>query len=176
MSSKTTFSISSMSVVKVVLVLLAFYTAYILRDLLLVFLAGVVIASAMEPMVQWFTKRKLPRVIAVVGIYVLISVLLVLSFYALFIPLLKDFSEFLTALPGYLTSAELWKPLQTIGLNPGGGVPEFTSQFSIQELSQRINQAISGPEGIWGSFYALFGGALSLVLVFVISFYLLCDR
>lgn len=172
MENKTILSISATSVAKAVLVLIAFYVAYLLRDLLLVFLAAVVIASAMEPMIEWFITRKFPRVLAVVLIYVSISALLVLSFYTLFVPLLQDFSDFLTALPGYLTSAELWKPLQSIGLNPSGGVPSFTSDFSIQELTQRINRAISGPEGVWGSFYALFGGALSLMLVFVISFYL----
>ena len=171
MTNKTVISISASSVAKAILVIIAFYIGYLLRDLLLVFLAAVVIASAMEPMIEWFIDRRFPRLAAVITLYVGVSAILALSFYSLFIPLLQDFSSLLTTLPSYLNSAELWKPLQSIGIG-SGNVPGLVNDVSIQELANKVNETISSTGGVWGSFSAIFGGLLGFILVFVVSFYL----
>jgi len=172
MNNKTTISISVSSVIKVVLVLALFYLAYVLRDLILIFISGVVIASAVEPLIEWFTERKLKRVLAVILIYVAIIALLLASFYFLFVPLLKETSVFLKSLPDYLASAELWKPLQSIGINAGPTVQGISDKLSLGDFANRINHTVSDTGNIWSSFSAIFGGAFGLILVLVISFYL----
>ena len=54
------------SVVKAALALVLLYTVFLLRDLALVVLTAVVIASGVEPATRWFVKRRVPRLLAVV--------------------------------------------------------------------------------------------------------------
>jgi len=172
MDRHTTISISAGSVIKVILILIMFYLAFVLRDVILIFVSGVVIASAVEPLVQWFTDRKINRVVAVVVLYLIIIGLLFVSFYFLFVPLLQEVSTFLATLPDYVASAELWKPLQSIGISAGSAVENFSSHLSLGELAARLNKTVSNTGSIWGTFSAIFGGVFSLILVLVISFYL----
>ena len=172
MNNRTVISISATSVVKVVLVLGLFYLAFVLRDLILIFISGVIIASAIEPVVGWFTDRRLNRVVSVIIIYIGIIALLLVSFYFLFVPLLKETSLFLTTLPDYIASAELWKPLQSIGIDAGPTVQGISDKLSLGDLASKLNQTVSNTGNIWGTFSAIFGGAFGLILVLVISFYL----
>ncbi len=172
MNNKTTISISVSSVVKVVLVLALFYVAYILRDLILVFVAGVVISSAIEPLAQWFTDRKLNRVFSVIIIYVGIILIMLASFYFLFVPLMRETSVFLKSLPDYIASAELWKPLQSIGINAGPTVQGISDKLSLGDFANKINQTVSDNGNIWKTFSAIFGGAFGMILMLVLSFYL----
>ena len=84
--------------VKTVLVLILFYVLYILRDLFLVILTAVVFASAVEPMTRWFMDYRVPRLIAVIGIYLGLALLLTATFYFLFIPVLNEASSILVFL------------------------------------------------------------------------------
>lgn len=60
-----TINISSRTIIMVILFVLLFAALYFLRDLVLVLLTAVVIASAIEPPVRFFMRFKIPRVFAV---------------------------------------------------------------------------------------------------------------
>src|SRR3989344_8402736 len=70
-TDKTTISISLGTILKTVVLLLCLGILYLLRDLVLVILVSVVVASAVEPMAAWLQQKRLPRVPAVLLIYLL---------------------------------------------------------------------------------------------------------
>ncbi len=174
MMNHTSISVTIGSIVKVILVLIGFYVAYTLRDLLLIFLAGVVIASAVEPLVKWFMRYGIGRLFAVLIIYVSLLGLAVFSFFSLFTPLVKEISMFLSALPDYLASAELWKPLQSVGIleSAPAAVQNLSAHLSISDIAANLNRTATDTGSLWGTFSAFFGGVLGFVIMFVLSFYL----
>ncbi|MDE2116721.1 MAG: AI-2E family transporter, partial [Patescibacteria group bacterium] len=129
--------ITTGTIAKTILLLLATWAAFELKDIILVVLTAVVIASAVEPAVVWLIKRGLPRVLSAVLTYVVIGALVVTAFYTLVPQLLQDTTQFLGTVPQYIDSVALWNPLGTTA------APQTNSQVvagvsrGIQSLPQR---------------------------------------
>ena len=159
-----TISITPGTVVMTVIVLVSFWFAYVLRDLLLVMLTAVILASAIEPFTKWFIGKGLPRVLSVVLIY-LVSLLLLVSFFYFFLPpLTNEATDFFSSLPEYMES-----------LNLSSSFEEFTSQGEDMMLSEQLMQLQgvlkASSSSALGAASAIFGGIMSFVLIIVLSFY-----
>src|SRR4051812_45027094 len=98
----TYFRVESGTVMKVILVSFILWLAFFLRDIVLVIVMAVVVASSIEPSAKWFIKRKVPRTLAVLIIYFALVLIFIGGFYFLVIPLIGDTQQFLGALPDYL--------------------------------------------------------------------------
>jgi predicted PurR-regulated permease PerM len=70
MNQPINITITSGTIIKTLFVILMFYFAFIIKDILLVLLASVVIASSIEPGTRYLMRKKLPRVVSVLVIYV----------------------------------------------------------------------------------------------------------
>lgn len=166
--------ISSSTIVRSVLVVLAFAVFYYLRDVALVVILAIIIASAVEPGTQWFLRRGVPRILSVLFMYFVALMILVMTFYFLFLPLVNQSATFLSTLPGYLGELQVWNPLQNNSLltsNPA--IQGFSETFSLSQIVEQINNAVSGfSEGFFSTASRVFGGILSFVMVIVLSFYL----
>jgi predicted PurR-regulated permease PerM len=159
-----TISITPGTVVMAVFVLIGFWFAYVLRDLLLVMLTAVVLASAIEPFTKWLVTKGLPRVLSVVLIY-LVSVVMLVSFFYFFLPpLANEASDFFKALPEYMES-----------LNISSSLEEITQQSDDMMLSEQFMQLQgvlkASSSSALGAASAVFGGIMSFVLIVVLSFY-----
>ena len=171
-SKETTLHISPKSVVTTVLILVAFWLAFLLRDLLLVLLTAVVIAAAVEPAVKWFKARRIPRLPAVIVIYVVLAFLVALLAVFLLRPLAEQTVGFLNNLPSYLQQIQAWSPAEGGTLAPGEGGP-FGGQFSLKEIVQEFKDTVASFSGsVLSLLVTVFGGVLSFVLIVVLSFYL----
>lgn len=166
--------ISTGTIVKAILVVLFFAAFYYLRDIVLVVLLAVIIASAVEPGTQWLLRRRVPRILAVLLIYSVAVMVLVGTFYFLFLPLLNQSAELLSSLPGYLGELQVWNPLQDSKiLSSGSAVEGFSKNFSLSQIVEQINTTVSGlSNGFFSTASTIFGGILSFLLVVVLSFYL----
>ncbi|MFH0804340.1 MAG: AI-2E family transporter [Candidatus Zambryskibacteria bacterium] len=166
--------ISSGTIIKAVLIALAFAVFYYLRDVVLVVLLAVIIASAIEPGTQWFLRRRVPRILAVLLIYFVAVMVLVMMFYFLFLPLLNQSATFLSTLPGYLGELQVWNPLQNNELlSSSPAIQGFSKTFSLSQIVEQINTTVSSfSEGFFSTASTVFGGILSFLLVIVLSFYL----
>lgn len=165
--------ISAGTIAKVILVILLFFVAYALRDIILVVITAVVIASSIEPAVKWFRRWKITRIPAVLIVYVGIALFLASIFYFMFLPLLSETSIFLSDLPKYVGTISLWNPLPDIGSSAPSIVSNFSSTFSLSNIITHVNEAIAGfSGGFVSTLSTIFGGLLGLVLIVVLSFYL----
>src|SRR3989344_5867837 len=100
----TSISVTTGTMIRAILVLIGIFLLWFLRDLLLVVLTSIVIASFMESAVPQFRKAGIGRVGGVVILYV-ISLFVLAALFYLFAPLLVteiyNFSTFLSAyIPG----------------------------------------------------------------------------
>jgi len=173
-SKEIVFRLDVFNIIKVVLVLLLFVVLFILRDLVLVLIAAVVIASAIEPMVRWFKKYKIGRLPSVVIIYIILAFLFIAAFYFLFVPLLNETSSLFSNLPSYLSSANLWTPLgENTFLGSQQFVRDLSANFSVQDVVNQVQIITSSlSAGIFSALSLVFGGALSFFLIIILSFYL----
>lgn len=184
----TRIEITTSTIVKAISLVIATVALFTLKDLVLVVLTAVVIASALEPFIQWFIKKGLYRIFSVIIVYAIVGTILVGSFYTVVPRLLQDSSEFLNSVPTYLESSSLWNPLDdTAEVQPRAVAANATQTFSnssvmggavnnitsIQGVIQNINEAITSVSaGFVHSASSIFGGVLSLMLIVVLSFYL----
>lgn len=174
MEHKENLSISVSTMIKFCLVLIGFYVLYLLKDLALVVLMSVVIASSIEPMTKWFSKRKIPRILGVIVIYLTIAIILGISVFYLLLPLLSESSSVIKNLPTYFSGFDG-------SLNPSSSsqpiVSSLRNSINIEEIGNTINAFIDSLNiGAFNTVVSVFGGFLSFILMIVLSFYLSVDE
>jgi predicted PurR-regulated permease PerM len=162
-------TITSGTIIKTIIILVLAFVFYKLLDLVLVVLTAVVIASAVEPIVKWFGKFRVKRVLAVIITY--IATILVFSglLYFFIPPVLDEAAGVLNDAPKYLESLTLWNPLNNAenavkGLSDKITNGDLVAQFRdlTTNISTNLVTIISN----------IFGGVFSFVLIIVLSFYL----
>lgn len=161
-------SITPGTIFAVVGVALTLWLLLFLKDLVLIVLASIVIASAVEPGVQWFIGKGLSRGISVAALYGAIIAAFLAVAYFFFPPLVGEMRAFIVNLPQFLSSFDLdaLLPLQEFGLQ------NVFSQTSVAQLLLEA-QALLIPTGA-GAFQALsglVGGIFSFLLILVLSIY-----
>lgn len=166
--------ISASTIVKVIVIGLLFGLLFILKDLVLVLLMSVVVASAVEPGAQWLQRRGIPRLFSVILIYLSIAICLVGIVYFLIIPLLSETSDFLRNFPTYFNSNNI---LKTLGDNSffssDSIVSNLKNTINIDSYISQINTIISSiSSNAFGTVATFFGGLLSFFLMIILSFYL----
>ncbi|HEY4510437.1 MAG TPA: AI-2E family transporter [Candidatus Paceibacterota bacterium] len=150
------------------LVILLFVFLYLLRELIAVILFSVVVASGIDPAAKWFERRRLPRAIAVILIYLIIFSVLGVAFYTIIPSTFSDLSEATVLIPDYLDKT-FGEQIEN-GLVPG--IPRSLSTILLG-LAEYVRDFVGKFTG--GFFHAAaiaFGGAISFLLVIIISFYL----
>ncbi len=128
--------ITGATIAKAILLVIGTIVLFILKDLVLVVLTAVVIASAIEPGIIWLIKRGVPRVLSALAMYALIGAILVGAFYTIVPQLLQDTSEFLSSVPQYIDSVSLWNPLSSTQTAASKAAAVGVSQ-GIQTLTGR---------------------------------------
>ncbi|MCI0597619.1 AI-2E family transporter [Candidatus Parcubacteria bacterium] len=162
MDEKHGISISTGSVIRVLVIVAAAWALWQLSTLVLVLLAAIVIASAVEPGVEFFLKRKLPRALSVVLVYMSILFCLVALVWFFVPPVLSETTAALAVLPQYLSQA------QDIGLSFLGDTSGATLSENITALQQAF--ADTGT-GVLQFISSLFGGVFYFLLTILVSIY-----
>lgn len=159
--------ITSGTILKTLLFLGLAALLWFLRDIVLILLTAVVIASAIEPAIRFLTRKRIHRILAVIMMYLLVAGVF-LSILLIFIPpVLDDAANFLQRLPETLSSFNITEA--THGLLPWGSVSD---QISSADLLRNISSTLAeSTGGVFMTLSAFFGGLTSLVLIIVFSFY-----
>lgn len=170
MTGDHTISITTGTIIKTLVVLSGAWLLFYLRDLVLVIVTAVVLASAIEPGVQALKKYKVPRVLAVIGIYAIV-VGLFLSVFLFFIPLVvQDMATLLSDIPRYLERVNTLSALDEYSNIFGVPLPTVSAESLVGELKRGLDAT-----GIFTDAFTamsqVFGGVLSFVLIFVLTFY-----
>ena len=167
MDKQVTVSITPGAVVKTILIIAAAYVVWVLRDLLLLVLTAIVIASAIEPGVAWIARRGIPRFLSVLCMYVAVFGTLFVIVYFFFPPIIADAQQFLASVPQYLDTLNL--PTSLSGISDAAA--QTQSQSLVSTLAVFQEAFTSGSSGAIRLIATFFGGIFSLFLVIVLSFY-----
>ncbi|MBI5645143.1 AI-2E family transporter [Candidatus Kaiserbacteria bacterium] len=164
-------SITTGTVIKAVCILAAAWLIFFLRDVVLIVLTAVVIASALEPGVRALVRRRIPRVVAVLAIYALMIGAFFVLFYSFFPSVLKDFATFASSLPTYLDTFAHSEAVDTYTNILGLPSPASISTADFMDGFRGIFNFGASSAGPLNAAGRILGGLLSFILIMVFSFY-----
>lgn len=165
-------SISTGSWVRLVVVIALAYAFFAVSQFILILIASIVIASAIEPVSRWASGGGIPRLPIVVSVYIIGALLLSGFFYFLLLPLIGEISAFVKTLTVYsnavVNDSILSQMFQTQNLFGGLDTPTLVRELSsyLNSFSEFLSQ------GVFSSLALVFGGVVNFVLIIVLSFYL----
>ena len=162
--------ISTGTILKFIFLGLVLAFLFVIRDIVAIFLLAIVIAYALDPAINWFQNKKIPRVFAVLFIYIGSLAVLTLLFYLIVPPLFFEVKNFAAESPQFLEKITL--PLTNQNLEGASIIPPSLLE-NIQDFFGSISNLLANfSQGFIQTLIRLFGGIFSAVLILVIAFYL----
>ncbi len=161
-------NITTGTFLRIILILFLVVLLYLIRDLVAVILFSVVVASGAEPAARWFQRYRIPRIPAVIFVYLIAFAVLAMMFYLVIPPIFSELSNLAAKIPAYIEKPfdvkiireflpELPETVSELLLGFAEGAKEFIGRISA---------------GFFQATAAIFGGAISFVLIIILSFYL----
>lgn len=134
------------------------WIGYQIKDILFMLLVAGMITSALNPMVDALEKRRIPRIVSIVFIYILLWGVIGGMIAGLIPTLIDQTARLITKIPSAIASIELFGQNQ-------------------REISQQILSRISTlPETLFKIVFDLLGNIINVLTTLVITFYLLLER
>lgn len=149
--------ISYKTIIFTVLFLLSLALLWQLRGLILTVYLCYIFMEGLHPAVSWLQKFKIPRVVAILIVYLVMAAAITFSVAGLIPALVEQSTNLIRALPATLQNINLW------GFNP----IDLSSQLKILE---------NLPGNIASTAISVFSNILSIFVFFVITFYLLLEK
>jgi len=161
-----TIHISWATIFKVALVVLFIIFLYLIRDVIIIFIFALIVASAVAPAVDLLEKIKIPRVLGALIVYVVVIGLLVFLISLIVAPLIQDVKNLSSNFPEYIESLSLkFTSFQRAFSKYESLINQF--QRFLNNLQNRLQNL-----DLFSTFIDIFGGIFSFILALVISFYL----
>ena len=145
------------TIIFTVLFLISLLVLWQLRGLILLVFLCFLFMEGLHPAVSWLEKTKMPRVLAILIVYIFIITVLSISVVGIVPGLVEQSTLLIKNLPN------VFKNIDILGLN----FVNFSSQLKILE---------NLPSNIATLAMSLFSNILSIFIFFVITFYLLLER
>jgi predicted PurR-regulated permease PerM len=149
---------STKVILKVVLTVLGLVFLWLIRDIILLLLLSLIVASALEPMVEYFNRHRVPKAVSVLTVYILALGMLALVLYLLIPPAILQFQLLAEKWPEYFSRFQ--DQLGNVNL----------SNFSITSLLDEVKG------GFLDKTFGVFSGLFSFITVLVVSFYLVAEE
>jgi predicted PurR-regulated permease PerM len=167
MERRITFDVSVKSVLTVAFSLALIAVLYYIKDILLLLLIAFILATALEPAIDWFEKKKVPRGISIAAFYLLIIGIIFMLVRSVS-PLV---SEQLNALiqSRQLIIDRLSEYFRVIPLSLRNASQDF-----FNTLPGKIESFLGGT--FIANVFGVFSSIFAILTVLVASFYLLLEK
>ncbi len=157
-----TLDISWETIIKVFIAGFIFYILFLARDIVIWFFFALIISLLVEPVIKLLRRFFVPKILAVILVYLSIFGVLGAAIYLAAPILVFEINQLSQNIPDYF---EKLNPIfKNLGLNIAQNFEDFSSDLIIklQESSVSIIKAV----------YVFFGGIASTILIFVFAFYI----
>lgn len=159
--------ISTGTILRFFLIILGIYFLYVIRDVLGLLFISIVFVSAIDPIVDWMQKKRIPRSLGVLIIYLALLLAVGILVYFLIPPIQEQFSDFSRDLPGHLE--RLNAPLE----NLKNAFEGSQLGFDPGRFSERIGNYFSeSSSNIFSTTFGIFSGFISVIAVLSLTFYM----
>lgn len=147
--------ISHKTVLFIAIFIFTLWILYLIRDLLIILFVGLILMSALTPLVNLLTKIRLPRALGITVTY-LIIIAIVSGLIAIILPpLIEETSRLVLTLP-----------------------PLLDRLFNVTTIDKSIfqSQLTTLPKNVFSVTLAVFDNLLTIIFLLVLTFYLLLER
>ena len=164
-------NITSSTIIKTVAIFVLLYFAYLISDLLVLFFMSLVFSSALDPFVDRLKKKKIPRSVSVLGIYVIFFSILGLAIYSIAPLILKEINGLSANLPAYFDSLSV----------KFSDFKDYSIKYGLFDNAKSSSDLITGylsstAAGVFFTLFNIFGGIFSFVLILVLTFYMVVEE
>ena len=159
--------VTTWTIIRFFVVAVALFGVYLIADILAALFFAVIVASALEPAIEWFKERKIPRILTVILVYLILAAIFFFAIY-LILPLLME--ELRSVSFSYPELQQRFiAETERVGKIP---LLSFFNENldSLTQIPASYAGKIGG--GVFNLASLFFGGFLSFILIVVFSFYL----
>ena len=135
------------------------------RQILLIFLAALLLSTSLEKLIKFWEKKHVPRIVSTSVVYMGMLFVIGLILYVVLPPFLQNVYKLINDLPSILkveTNSAMFKLLGPIAKSQNLIETFLSNSYSI--------------DGVVKNFSALFGGIADFLLIFLIAFYLSLEK
>ncbi len=164
-------TISTRTIIMALVVLIGLVVIWFIRDILAIFFVALLLAALIDPFAHWFERRKIPRGLGVLIVYILLLSILAGLIVLIVPPLVGQLSDLAHNLEGPLGSAR-------------GAIDElqvFSEKYgfseNVSDSFAGLQQTVSGAvQGLFETIAGIFGGIATFILVLVLAFYMVVEE
>lgn len=156
-------SVSTMTFVKVVLIVLGLWFLWYVRDVVAMLLVAVLLAALIDPFADWFAKRRIPRALAVILVYILLGVIAAAVIVLLVPVIIEQGTQLFGSGPfaNALTSA----------------VDRMRSLFDVQRFVESLlSGQVTSVTSVFTQIGVFLNGFVALFVVLVLAFYMVVEE
>lgn len=139
--------------------------AFAINDILIMFLAAIIFAIALDKPIDKLVDRKVPRAIAAVAIYTIFLIFLVLAFFATIPPLAQEMKSFSIHYPTYIENLFGQERIQELDI-------DLKSSDASERLISLSDTLGTSPQSVVNTIMVIFGGFVSFLVIFFVSLFL----
>jgi len=162
-----TIEISSSTILRTIFILLLLWFLFLIWDIIILVFLALIIVSAIDPIVDWCQKKKIPRGLAVLAIYILAIAAIGTAISFLVTPLISEirglgenFPNLVSKYSGYFQ-----------------GVQSYATSHNLQEQINNFSGSVTGRfsqigTNVFSGTISFIGGILSFLVVLSIAFYM----
>lgn len=162
MNGEKVLDISWGTILKIAIGLLGIYLIYLIKDILIWLVFALIISVLFNPAINFLQKRKLPRVLSTILVYIIVFGLLGGVIYLVASPLFSELQQFARLFPQYFE--RIAPPLSGLGITAFESMESF-----ITTIEGWLTQASAG---VFSALAAIFGGIFSTITIFAMAIFL----
>ena len=150
-----------------------------LGGVLLTFLLAAVLAYALNPLVRMLEAWRIPRTLAVLGVFLALAVAVLTASLVLILPAISQVQALVQnpepLIDGVAGLVERTRELPYVGEQISSVDRAVLSEF-VRNNAPSAGQVLDGALGFIGGVFGIFGTILNLLLMLIVAIYLLLDR
>jgi predicted PurR-regulated permease PerM len=158
--------ISTGIIIRTIIILLGLWFLYLVRDVVALLFLALVFTAAIDPAVDWLHRKKVPRGVGVLIIYLILFLIIGSMLYLLIPAIISQISDLSKNFPVYFEKIN----------NLIQSIQSYSSSHNISLQGQEPLDIASNltkiTQGIFDTTVGIFTGLISLVIVLSMTFYL----
>lgn len=170
MNNEKILDISWATILKIIVAAIGIYFLYLISDFLVWLAFAFVIAILFEPAIEWLGRRRIPRLLSVIFIYVLIFSAFSTALYFSLPYLISEIQYFSEIFPQQFPEffGKISPFFEKLGFETFSSLDVLLGKFQIDLEKMTGN--------IFSAFFAIFGGIFSTLFTVTISIFLSIER
>ncbi len=164
-------NISSLTIVKVLLVVLGLLFMWAIRDIIAMVFVAWVLASALDPFIDRLARWRIPRSLSILTVYLFFIAFVGFVVYVLVPPVTTELSSLAKNFPAYY--GPIKNALANVQKTGEGAGLLFTLQQALDNTVASLSNLTSG---LYGAVTSVFGGIITTIGILVIAFYMTVEE